>query len=134
MKRSLLCCIALSGLTACAHQQTGGPATTTQTATGHADMLTAYHWQLEKAVDDQGLNQAQWIRQTGDEDRPLDLTFKDQRLSVGGLCNRLGASYATASTQMRITQVVGTMRLCPDESLMQYEQAIGQRLDRKSVV
>lgn len=131
MKRSLLWCLALSGLTACA-QQTGGPAKSTQTAAGHDDMLTAYHWQLERAIDDQGTAQPQWIRQNGNEDGPLDLTFKDQRVSVSGLCNKLGASYAITGTQMRINQVVGTMRLCPDESLMQYEQAVGQRLPEVS--
>lgn len=128
MKRSLIWCMALAlgGLSACA-QQPGGP-TASQQAPRHDDVLTAYHWQLEQAVDRQGDAQPQWLRQGDSKANQLVLTFEDQRVSVSGLCNSLGAGYATTGTQMRISQVVSTMRMCSDESLMQYEHAVGLRL------
>jgi len=123
----ILPCALVLGLAACASRD-GGPSATGGTASSpaSADMLTAYHWQLRQAVDGQGTQQPQWLpAQAG---APVQLTFKDRRLSVTGLCNALGAGYATEGSKMSISQVMGTMKMCPDQALMQYEQRLGARL------
>lgn len=114
MKRSLiwLCsALALQGLAACAQQ---GAATPDMAAS--ADTLTAYHWQLEQAP--------------GATAKPVQLTFADQRLVVGGLCNTLAAGYNVDGSKMSVQQVIGTLRMCPDPALMQYEQEVGARLEK----
>jgi len=127
MNRSLmwLCtALAFTGLAACAHQEGG-----VQPGAQAASSLSAYHWQLDKALDGGGNSQPQWIGSGG---KPVTLTFKDQRLSVAGLCNAMGASYQTTGTKMHISQVTSTMRMCSDADLMKYEQAVGQRLPEVS--
>jgi len=127
MNRSLmwLCTVlTLGGLAACAHQD-GGVSPGSETASS----LSAYHWQLGKALDGSGNAQPQWA---GPGDKAVTLTFKDQRLSVTGLCNAMGASYRTTGTQIHISQVTSTMRMCSDTALMKYEQAIGTRLPEVS--
>jgi len=130
MKRSLtwLCAALLAtGLGACAHHD-GGRSSTDATPVHDAGTLMAYHWQLQEAVDTAGAAQPQWVRQSDQNHGPVKLAFQHQRLSVTGLCNMLGAGYAIKGKYMDISQVVSTMRMCSDQSLMAYEQKIAQRL------
>ncbi len=112
MKRSIfrLCsALTLIGLAACAHRGAANP-----DMAASADTLTAYHWQLEQAATA----------------KPVQLTFAGQRLTVSGLCNVLGAGYKIDGPQMTVQQVVGTLRMCPDQALMKTEQEIGTRLEK----
>ncbi len=130
MKRSLtwlLTALITTGLGACASQD-GGPTASAMPSASNADALSAYHWQLQDAVDSAGARQAQWMRQADKGQQPMTLTFQDKRLSVTGLCNMLSAGYAVKGEYMNISQVVSTMRMCGDQSLMHYEQRIAQRL------
>src|SRR5690606_12887692 len=134
MKRSLtwLCAALLAtGLGACAHHD-AGRSSADATPVHDVGTLMAYHWQLQDAVDAAGAAQPQWKRQPDQKQGPMQLTFQDQRLSVTGLCNMLGAGYAVKGEYMDISQVVSTMRMCSDQSLMAYEQKIAQRLPEVS--
>ncbi len=114
MKRSILwlcSALAISGLAACAHQGAANP-----DMAASADTLTAYHWQLEQP--------------RAATAKPVQLTFADQRLMVSGLCNVLGASYNIDGPKMTVQQVVGTLRMCPDQALMKTEQEVGTRLEK----
>lgn len=128
MKYSLIWSLAIltAGLTACA-QPGEGP------SDRHADTtmektLTAYHWELDRIVDENGAAQASGTLPHGQSGAPMTLAFQAQRLSVTGLCNVLSAAYSTQGDNMRIRQVVSTMRMCPDTALMRHEHAIANRL------
>lgn len=119
--------LAVAGLSACApHSMTGSA----DPLAGIAS-LEAYHWQLDRAVDTHGNHDSQWIRKNHKAE-PVTLTFDTQRLAVAGLCNSMGASYNADGSKIHISQTVSTMMMCPDESLMRYEQAVGQQLEQAS--
>lgn len=130
MKRYLVCSavLAFAGLSACANHNEASM--DTSDTVNSATTLTAYHWTLGRAIDPKGGNDPQWI---DDQGAPVTLTFDKQRLAISGLCNSMGASYVTDGPKITINQVVSTMKMCPDQSLMRYEQAIGQRLPQASV-
>lgn len=126
MKLALMCSaiLAIAGLSACAHPDLG---VNSDEAARTPSTLTDYHWTMDRAVDGSGSYDQQWIYgNVGDV--PVTLTFDQQRLVITGLCNSMGASYATDGTKIQISQVVGTMKMCPDQALMRYEQAFGLRL------
>lgn len=132
MKRSLawLCvAFAISSLGACASGD--GGADKPPLAAAAETTLTAFTWQLQNATDSKGAAQAQWVRD-GAAGKPAVFTFKDQRLSVTGLCNTLLAGYDIQGQQMDVSQVVSTMRACADASLMRYEQDVAGRLAQVS--
>lgn len=89
--------------------------------------LTEYQWTLDRAVDAAGATDIIWTR-PANGGGPAVLTFGDRILTVSGLCNILNASYLLDGPRIQIGQVTSTMRSCPDESLMRYEQAFSQRL------
>ncbi|CAM3825541.1 DUF4377 domain-containing protein [Bordetella tumulicola] len=95
--------------------------------------LSAYHWDLAEARDASGAEQTTWVPPKTRGGAPLRLDFSDQRLSVSGLCNRLGGSYSVDTNKITISSIVGTMMACNDEGVMQYEQAVGQRLPQATV-
>lgn len=133
MRPHLICSavLAVAGLTACAHQ--GEQSTAVHHAAGQDNThLTAYHWELDRAVDAAGTPDPRWVWQSGDNKR-VTLTFDKERLAVDGLCNNMGAHYQVEGPKIHIDQIVSTMRMCPDQSLMRYEQAFGQRLPQASM-
>lgn len=127
MKLALMCSaiLTIAGLSACAHDPGLGMDTDTPSRT--VTTLTDYHWTMDRAVDAAGNYDQQWIY-GNTEETPVTLTFDAQRLAITGLCNNMGASYTVDGTNISISQVVGTMKMCPDSSLMRYEQDFGQRL------
>jgi len=129
MKRTwhwLAVAIAAQGIVACA-QPGGGMRTSSPVAANVArDTLTAYHWQLREAVNSTGV--ALKPPAGTNAGQPLQLTFSDQRVSVAGLCNNLGGGYQLNGDKIKISQVVGTMRMCADPALMQYERSVAERL------
>jgi len=130
----LLLAATVSVLSACAMNTnttstTGAPTTDTNTT---ASTLSAYHWDLTAARDANGAAQTEWAPPKTRDGAPLRLSFKDQRLSVSGLCNRLGAGYSLDANKIKISGAAGTMMACNDSALMQYEHAFGQRLPQAS--
>lgn len=112
----------VSGLSACAM----GPHATS--ASSSASSLSAYHWDLTDAKDARGVTQTQWVPPPTQNGQPLRFSFSEQRLSVEGLCNRLGAGYDIHANNIKISPAVSTMMACDNAALMQYEQALGKRL------
>jgi len=103
-------------------------ATSPSSDSAPAATLSAYHWDLAQAHDRNGAPQPGWAPPATRQGQPLRLSFADGRVSVSGLCNRLGASYTLQGSKISISPVVGTMMACPEAAVMQYEQALGQRL------
>lgn len=92
-------------------------------------ILTDFHWELDRSVDQTGVTSLKWLRAEGE---PLVVTFGDQSLNVTGLCNVMNAGYQTDGAQIKISQVVGTLRMCADQSLMHYERNVAQLLPQAS--
>ena len=111
-----------AGLAACIHNS--GDNTSTSTA------LTAYHWNMDQAVDMSGHSDDQWLPTRNAT--PTTLSFSDDRLGVSGLCNTMSASYTLEGSKINISPVTSTMKMCADEALMRYEQSFGQRLAEAS--
>lgn len=133
MKPSLICSavLAVAGLTACAHQGAENSVGHEAVDQGHSH-LTSHHWELSRAVDAVGAPDPRWLWQSP-HGKQVTLTFDEQRLAVAGLCNNMGAHYQVDGSKIHIDQLISTMRMCPDESLMRYEQAFAQRLPQASV-
>ncbi|WP_159918213.1 META and DUF4377 domain-containing protein [Pantoea sp. 18069] len=128
--------LALSaGLAACATSQTVTPDTGADAAT-----LEAYHWQLREVRNSQGQPQAGWTlppapaaaAQAPAAARTVLLNFAQNQVSVGRLCNALGASYSLQGNALHIGPVRGTLMACPDSAAMALEQQVGQRLPQAS--
>ncbi len=100
------------------------PAASTTTGT---DPISMWHWKLAKATTPAGDTDDTWAP-IGNHAAIFD--FDDKHLAVSGLCNQMAASYTTDGDQIRFGQVTSTMRMCPDDSLMRYEQALGQHLPK----
>ena len=121
----------VSVLSACAMNTKTTSSTNTPadaSASSATPSLSAYHWDLTGAHDANGVAQTQWVPPKTRDGAPLRLSFNEQRLSVSGLCNQLGAGYSTDANKIKISGAVSTMMACSDSGLMQYERAFGQRL------
>lgn len=87
--------------------------------------LTAYHWQLHDATDRNGKRiDALFAR----PQLPLQLDFRDGRLSVANACNRLGGGYRIEGGRLALGPMAQTLMACADPSLAKLDEAIGTRL------
>lgn len=92
----------------------------------HSDLITKYKWHLQREVNATGVS-TNLI--TALSNNKIHLVFDDEkRLSVLGLCNILNAQYKVEGASISIIQPITTMRMCPDEGLMNSEQSIAQTL------
>lgn len=132
MKRKfafLTAAFATVGLAACS-----APSTTVMTDSGKkvtlspAETIQAYHWDLVNVVQPDGSSQN--VGKT--LDHPLTLTFLNDVVALQNLCNNLNASYNLEENSIAFSQVVGTMKMCNDPELMQYEQEVARVLPTAS--
>ena len=124
----LLALAALGGLGACTVTAPGTPA-----AQAPAGTLSAYHWQLEAAVDAHGAQDTRWVPPRTLNQQPLQLTFDGaQRLSIQGLCNAMGSGYQIDGNTIRLQPIAGTMRMCSQQDVMHYEREVANHLPRAS--
>ncbi|SFS08796.1 META domain-containing protein [Dyella sp. OK004] len=87
--------------------------------------LGQYHWQLSEATGSDGKRiDALFVR----ADKPLQLDFVRDRLSVSNACNRLGGNYSVDGERLKIGPMAQTMMACPDKALADLDGAISQRL------
>ncbi|WP_243048948.1 META and DUF4377 domain-containing protein [Dyella sp. RRB7] len=101
-----------------------GTTATTPAATDE-NLLIQYIWQLTGATDSAGKRiDALFIR----ADKPVELMFHADRISVTNSCNAIGGGYSTHGEQLRIGPMAHTMMACADPSLSALDSAIGQRL------
>lgn len=128
MKRQfaiLAAIFATAGLAACS-----APSTTVMTDSGKrislspAETLQAYHWNLVNVVQPDGVSDTTGLSL----DRPLGLSFLNDVVALQNLCNNMNASYQLDNNQIHFSQVVGTMMMCNDPALMQYERDVATQL------
>lgn len=90
--------------------------------------LAAYHWRLDTATDRAGQRiDALFAR----PDRPLELDFAADRVSVRNSCNAMGGSYRLAGGTLLTGPFVHTMMACADPRLSRLDQSISARLTGK---
>jgi heat shock protein HslJ len=108
------------------------PATVTAQATPPAantsvdtTLLGKYHWQLIEAKDSRGKRiDTLFVR----ADKPLQLDFMQNRVSVGNSCNSLIGNYSVDGGRLKLGPMSQTMMACPDKALTDLDEAISQRL------
>lgn len=77
------------------------------------------------------LTQYQWQRaapESGPHRYPVTLQFAKGRITATQLCNHLSGSYQVDGAQLEVGQMVSTMKMCADASLMQWEQFVARHL------
>ena len=125
----LMALAALGSLGACATSGPGAPASQAPSVQVATKLLSAYHWQLEAAVDTQGTRDIRWVPTHTLNQQPLQLTFDNtQRLTIQGLCNAMGGGYQLSDNRIRIQPIAGTMRMCSQQDVMHYERAVASHL------
>ncbi|QSX74366.1 DUF4377 domain-containing protein [Lysobacter arenosi] len=141
MNRLMLLALPLA-LAACAKAPTPSEATTptatqapvaTSAPAASIDQaaLASQHWQLEQAVDAKGQRiEALFAR----ADKPLQLDFRDGRVSVGNACNRMGGGYTISGDRLQVARMAATLMACTDPKLMALDQAIGKRLEAAQTI
>ena len=99
--------------------------TTTAPAADAATVLTQYHWQLANAVDKSGRRiDALFAR----PDRPVQLDFDAQAISIGNTCNRMHGSYSVAGGKLTVGNLASTRMACTDPALAALDAAAGRIL------
>ena len=102
---------------------------TASSMTHSAQALSDFHWSLASATNANGQTEAGWLN-TGAG--PASLLFQNGRVSVTGLCNNMFAPYVVQGQSIQISRLAGTMKMCPNETLMRYEQQFALRLSQAS--
>ncbi|HWX65651.1 MAG TPA: META and DUF4377 domain-containing protein [Rhodanobacter sp.] len=83
--------------------------------------LARYHWQLHDAVD--GHNQ-RLDALFGNTEKPLQLDFSVDRVSVLNACNHINGNYTIVEGHLVVAPLQQTMMACPEPTLMQREITI----------
>lgn len=99
---------------------TGAPASATT--------LARYHWLLHDAVDSHNQRLDTLF---GKPDKPLQLDFSADRVSVRHACNGIGGSYKILDGHLVTGPLMQTMMACADPTLMQRETTIKAVLQGK---
>lgn len=88
--------------------------------------LAANHWLLSSAstADNNAIDVL-----FPNEEKPLQLDFLDERISISGGCNQHNGSYSLNGQTLSIGQLASTQRACAQE-LMDADQAIAGQLAR----
>lgn len=90
-----------------------------------AATLGAYHWQLATATDKAGARIDElFVR----PDRPLELDFTGNRVSVRNSCNAMGGNYRIDAGTLVAGPFVHTMMACANLQLNHLDQSISARL------
>ena len=88
-------------------------------------LLKAYHWQLTDARTAAGQRiGALFVR----ADKPVQLDFTNNRVSVGNTCNRMGGGYVIQAGKLQFGPLASTMMSCADTSLSKLDKEVGGRL------
>ncbi len=83
--------------------------------------LARYHWPLHDAVDGDNKRLDALF---GKPDKPLQLDFTADRVSVRNACNGISGGYTIVEGHLVTTQLLQTMMACSDPTLMQRETVI----------
>jgi heat shock protein HslJ len=83
--------------------------------------LARYHWKLRDAVDGDNKRIDALF---GQPDKPLQLDFTTERVSVSHACNRISGAYTIVEGHLVTANLLHTMMACSDRTLMQREEVI----------
>jgi heat shock protein HslJ len=101
------------------------PAATGTASTTGAGLLGQYHWQLNEATDSKGTRiDALFAR----VDKPVQLDFSADRLTVVNSCNNMGGGYSIRKGRLQMGPMIRTMMACPDAALAALDDSLAQRL------
>lgn len=114
---------------AAASASAAGVTASTNAAAGAASsdvgLLGQYHWQLNNAMDSKGRRiDALFVA----NQKPLQLDFSADRLTVLNACNNMAAGYRIDKGRLLIGPMTTTMMACPDPALGTLDDAIARRL------
>lgn len=87
--------------------------------------LARFHWRLQEALDGNGQTLSALLE--GD-DPAIQIDFREGRVAVSNICNRMGGSFFVAADRLQIDQLVTTRMLCAEPTRMAREEAIGDFL------
>ena len=109
------------------------PATTPQAAAASTPVndatLARYHWQLTDATDADGARiDALLVR----DDKPVQLDFIENRLSISNTCNLMNGEYHLADGHLKIEQMAQTELACADAGVAALDSAVSNRLEGKT--
>ena len=99
-----------------------GPASAAVPAAADAT-LVRHHWQLASASDRTGKRIEVLFARA---DKPLQLDFDAQGLSISNTCNRMRGSYSVAHGKLDIGELAATMMACADPALTALDAAAGR--------
>lgn len=101
------------------------PAATGTASTTGSGLLGQYHWQLIEATNSKGTRiDALFAR----ADKPVQLDFSADRLTVVNSCNNMGGGYSIRKGRLQMGPMTSTMMACPDAALAALDDALAQRL------
>lgn len=86
--------------------------------TAPATSLTTQHWLLQDAVDG---DKHRLDGLFDESDKPLQLDFSNDRISVSNACNNLSGNYTMADDRLTTELLMQTMMACADPVLMDRE-------------
>src|SRR5690625_8040544 len=109
MKKTLLfiSLTAVLGLSACVGVQKDDSAM----QAADQKILTAYNWTLERVTMPAGGERPETL---GQQVRPFDLSFMDNRLAVSVLCNSMSGSYQIAQDTIQVKPMKGPKMMYSD--------------------
>ncbi|GAB3789864.1 DUF4377 domain-containing protein [Dyella agri] len=104
---------------------------TSKAVTPDAALLGGYHWHLTQATDHYGQRiDALFVR----PDKPLQLDFDGNRISVRNSCNGMGGSYRIEKGQLMVGPMMHTMMACTNFPLNRLDSLIGVRLSVRPTI
>ncbi|MEW9571483.1 DUF4377 domain-containing protein [Rhodanobacter sp. Si-c] len=107
------------------------PGTASGATTPDAALLSGYHWQLTQATDRYGQRiDALFVR----PDKPLQLDFGSDRISVRNSCNGMGGGYRIVNGQLVVGPMMHTMMACANFALNRLDSLIGVRLSIRPTI
>jgi heat shock protein HslJ len=83
--------------------------------------LARYRWKLRDAVD---ADNKRIDALFGQSDKPLQLDFTTDRVSVSHACNRISGAYTIVEGHLVTANLMHTMMACSDRTLTQREEVI----------
>jgi heat shock protein HslJ len=104
---------------------------TWSTTTPDAALLGSYHWQLAQAAERNGQRIGSlFVR----PDRPLQLDFGGDRISVRNSCNGMGGNYRIVNGQLVVGPMMHTMMACANLMLNRLDSVIGEVLNSRPAI
>jgi heat shock protein HslJ len=101
------------------------PVAAATTAATADNLLIQYIWQLTDATDSAGKRVDVLFARP---DKPVELMFHADRISVTNSCNAISGGYNIKDNQLQMGPMAHTLMACADPSLSALDSAIGQRL------